>query len=210
MTEPTPKEYHDRADVSARRIARVYATALLDTAEKQGQADTVLAELESLVRDVFEKEPRLEVLLSGAAVGRLARAAVLHKIFAGRASQLFTNFILVLNDHERLDLLRPILTAAIELNDQRRRRLRMLVFSAVPLPDEIRQRLENGVRTFFHLEPVLIPQVDPALLGGLKVRIGDMQYDASVRNRLDNLRDQILARSSHEIQSRRDRFSTGE
>jgi F-type H+-transporting ATPase subunit delta len=210
MTEPSPKEYHDKADVSARRIARVYATALLDTAQKEDQADAVLAELDSLVRDVFEQEPRLEVLLSGAAIGRHARQAMLQGIFAGRASPLFTNFVLVLNDHERLDLLRPILTAAIELNDERQRRLRMFVFSAVPLPNDIRQRLENGVRTFFHLEPVLIPQIDPALLGGLKVRIGDIQYDASVRNKLDNLRDRILARSSHEIQSRRDRFSTGE
>jgi F-type H+-transporting ATPase subunit delta len=170
----------------------------------------VLAELDSLVRNVFEQEPRLEVLLSGAAIGRHARQAMLQEIFAGRASPLFTNFVLVLNDHERLDLLRPILTAAIELNDVRQQRLRMFVFSAVPLPDDIRQRLENGVRTFFHLEPVLVPQIDTALLGGLKVRIGDIQYDASVRNKLDNLRDRILARSSHEIQSRRDRFSTGE
>jgi F-type H+-transporting ATPase subunit delta len=210
MTEPSSREYHDKADVSARRIAKVYATALLDSAQQQGQSDTVLEELDSLVCDVFKNEPRLEVLLSGAAIGRLARRATLQKIFAGHASQLFTHFILVLNDHERLDLLRPILTAAIELNDHRQRRLRTFVFTAVPLPDDIRQRLENGVRTFFHLEPVLVPRIDPALLGGLKVRIGDIQYDASVRNKLDRLRDRILARSSHEIQSRRDRFSTGE
>ena len=69
MTEPSPKEYHDKADVSARRIAKVYAAALLNTAEKLGQAEAVLAELDSLVRDVFEKVPRLEVLLSSAAVG---------------------------------------------------------------------------------------------------------------------------------------------
>ena len=51
MTEPSPKEYHDKADVSARRIAKVYAEALLSAAEKQGQAEQVLAELDSLVRD---------------------------------------------------------------------------------------------------------------------------------------------------------------
>jgi F-type H+-transporting ATPase subunit delta len=210
MTEPSPKEYHDKADVSARRIAKVYAAALLDTATKRGEAETVLAELDSLVGDVFEKDPRLEVLLSSAAVGRHARHETLNKIFKGRASATFANFMQVLNDHERLNLLRSILAAATEMYDERNRRLRVFVFSAVPLPDDVRQRLENGVRSFFHLEPVLIPQTDPAILGGLKVRIGDMQYDASVRNRLDTIRDQILARSSHEIQSRRDRFSTGE
>jgi F-type H+-transporting ATPase subunit delta len=210
MTESSPKEFHDKADVSARRIAKVYAEALLNAAEKQGQTEQVLDELDSLVRDVFEKEPRLEVLMSSAAVGRHARAEALKKVFAGRGSATFNHFLQVLNDHERLSLLRPILTAATELNDQRKRRLRVIVSTAVPLPDEVRQRLETGVRSYFHLEPVLIARVDPGLLGGLKVRIGDMQYDATVLNKLETLRDQILARSSHEIQSRRDSFSSGE
>jgi F-type H+-transporting ATPase subunit delta len=210
MTDPNTKEIPDRADVSARRIAKVYATALLNAAEQQGQAEEVLDEFNSLVREVFEKEPRLEVLLASPAVGRKARKAALEKVFAGRASTTFTNFMLVLNDHERLDLLRPILNAAAELFDERHRRLRVHLASAVPLADDIRQRIETGLRNYFKLEPVLITDVDPALLGGLKLRIGDMQYDATVLSRLNNLRDQILARSSHEIQSRRDHFSTGE
>ena len=210
MTDPSPREFHDKADVSARRIAKVYATALLDTAAQRAEADTVLAELETLVRDVFTREPRLEMLLSSAAIGRRARQKTLQEIFGGRASDTFLNFLQVLNDHERLDLLRPILTAALAMNDERNRRLRVMVTSAVPLPDEARVRLENDVRNRFHREPVLIPHVDAGILGGLKVRIGDMQYDASVRNRLDTLRDQIIARCSHEIQSRRDRFSSGE
>ena len=210
MADPSAKEFHDKADVSARRIAKVYATALLDAAAKHADAETVLAELDSLVREVFAQEPRLEMLLSSAAIGRHARHDTLQKIFSGRASATFLNFLQVLNNHERLDLLRPILTAAIQMHDERNRRLRVEVASAVPLPDDIRTRLETSVRTYFHMEPVLIPHIDPALLGGFKIRIGDMQYDASVRNRLDTLRDQILARSSHEIQSRRDRFSTSQ
>ena len=209
-SDPNLKEYHDRADVSARRIAKVYAETLLNAAQKQGQDQDVLEELGSLVRDVFEQDPRLEVLLSSAAIGRHARREAIQKVFGGRANRLFVNFLQVLNDHERLDLLRPILTAATQLYDERHRRLRVIVSSAVPLPDDLRQRLEENIRTHFHLEPVLVPQIDPKLLGGLKVRIGDMQYDGSVLSRLETLRDQILARSSHEIQSRRDRFSINE
>jgi hypothetical protein len=55
-----------------------------------------------------------------------------------------------------------------------------------------------------------MPEVDPGVLGGIKVRIGDMQYDATVQNRINKLRDQFLARGSHEIQSGRNRLSVGE
>src|SRR3954470_17878290 len=119
MTEPTPKEYHDRADVSARRVAKVYAAALVKTAEQRGEAEGVLAELDSLVRDVFEKDARLEILLTSAAIGRHARREALQRLFVGRASATFANFVQVLNDHERLSLLRPISTAAIEMHDER-------------------------------------------------------------------------------------------
>src|SRR5262245_57803158 len=160
-------------DVSARGIASVYAEALLNAAEKEGQVDTVLEELASLVNDVFNRDPRLETLFSAAAIGRKARAEALAKVFEGRASDTFNRFLLVLNDHERLDLLRAILVEARDLNDERRRRLRVLVYSAVPISDAQKKVIETRVRERFELEPVLVPILDPSLLGGLKIRIGD-------------------------------------
>jgi F-type H+-transporting ATPase subunit delta len=56
------------------------------------------------------------------------------------------------------------------------------------------------------MEPILDLQVDPQLLGGLVVKIGDWLYDGSVRARLQAFRDHLIARSSHEIQSGRNRF----
>jgi F-type H+-transporting ATPase subunit delta len=195
-------------DVSARRIASVYAEALLNAAQKQGQVDAVLEELDSLVKDVFNRDPRLETLFSAAVIGRKARAEAIAKAFEGRASDTFYRFLLVLNEHERLDLLRAILIEARDLNDERRRRLRVLVYSAVPISDAQSKAIETGVRQRFELEPVIVPILDPSVLGGLKIRIGDRQLDATVRARLDSIRQQLLERSSHEIQSGRDRYST--
>ena len=84
------------------------------------------------------------------------------------------------------------------------------MYSAVPLDDDVQARIRQEIHDDFNLEPVLILHVDPSLLGGLKVRIGDTVYDSTVRTRLNNLRNQLIERSSHEIQSRRDRFSTSE
>jgi F0F1-type ATP synthase delta subunit len=53
----------------------------------------------------------------------------------------------------------------------------------------------------------LSEKLDPALLGGLVIRVGDTVFDGSVRTRLRRIREQLLQRSTHEIQSRRDQFS---
>jgi F-type H+-transporting ATPase subunit delta len=203
---PASAEY--RADVGAERLARVYAESLLAATADAGQVQQVIEEIDSLLDDVFRSDHRLEVIFSSAAVGRHARRGVIEKVFTGHASDLFVKFLLVLNEHERLDLLRPVRQALHDLDNERNHRTKVHVFTAIPLPADFGARIAGAVRQRFGLEPILIPHVDPSLLGGMKIRIGDRQIDATVRTRLDNIRTQIIARSSHEIQSRRDHFST--
>jgi F-type H+-transporting ATPase subunit delta len=85
--------------------------------------------------------------------------------------------------------------------------MRVKVRSAVSLADDQRQHLLQDLRETFHLEPILDENVDPYLVGGMTVQVGDWLYDASLRTQLETLRDQLIARSSHEIQSGRNRFS---
>ena len=198
------------ADVTAQRVARVYAEALLNAAEKHGQGDAVLEEYRSLIEEVFSANPQVEILLSSAALGRTKRKAALERVFEKRASAVFFNFVLVLNNHERLELLRPILVALQDLHDERARKIRVQVLSAALLPAEQQDRLAQEIRDAFGLEPILETETDPELLGGLKVRVGDWQFDGSLRTQLESIRSEILERSSHEIQSRRDRFSTAD
>jgi len=133
---------------------------------------------------------------------------VIQSVFGTRASELFVNFLLVLNKHERLDLIRPILAAFRELSDERAKRLRVKVRSAVPLAEDQQARLRNELQETFHREPLLETAVEPDLLGGMIVSVGDWVYDASVRSQLETLRKQLIERSSYEIQSGRNRFSS--
>jgi F-type H+-transporting ATPase subunit delta len=208
MAEQTDHQPPPAADVGSQRVARVYAEALLGAAEEQGQGDAVVEELEALVRDVIRTDPNIEAFFASAAIGRSAKAEVIENAFKGKASPLFYNFLRVVNEHERLGLLAPILTAARALRDQQARRIRVQVRSAAPLGDDQRERLARELRDNFQLEPVLEARVDPDLLGGLVVKVGDWLYDGSVRTRLDTLRKQLIERSSYEIQSRRDHFSS--
>jgi len=207
MNDDKDADFEPIADVSAQRVARVYAEALLNAADKQGQSDDVVEGLDSLIRDLFQAELQLEAFLTSSAVGRERKARLIDKVFENKASVLFVDFLKVLNQHERLNLLRPILAAAKELRDARAKRIRVQVRSAVPLANDQENRLRQQLRETLKLDPVLQTAVDPELLGGVVVRVGDWLYDASVRARLESIRNQLIARSSHEIQSGRDRFS---
>lgn len=201
-----PKEQF--ADVSTQRLATVYAAALLNAAEHAGQVGQILEEVDSLIDDVFRVDPRMETLFSSAVMGRKAREEALRKVFGTTASPTFLNLLLVLNHQERLELIRPIRKAVHALHEERAGRLHVHVTSAIPLAEEFQQRIAGAVRERFQREPILDLHVDPALLGGLRIRIGDRQYDATVRARIDNLRNQLITSSSYEIQSQRNRFSS--
>jgi F-type H+-transporting ATPase subunit delta len=74
------------------------------------------------------------------------------------------------------------------------------------LADDQRERLTGELRGAFGKEPVLRSSVEPGLLGGLIVQVDDWVFDSSVKTRLENIRHQLVERSSHAIQSGRDRF----
>jgi F-type H+-transporting ATPase subunit delta len=187
-------------DDTTRHVARVYAQALLDAAGKRQQADEVLDELNALVRDVLNREPALEEFLASPTVGRDRKEKVIRDAFEGRADEVLVSFLLVLNRHDRLELLRAVAQEYRALYDAQTGRMPVQVESAAPLAADQEERLRQELRARFKgREPVLVTRVNPDLLGGLVVRVGDWVYDASVRNRLALIRHQLIERSSHEI-----------
>jgi F-type H+-transporting ATPase subunit delta len=209
MSEQQIQVHHPTVmDDEARQVARVYAEALYRAAERLGQAEQVLHELDELVSGVFRADPGLELFFTSASIGRDRKAEVLRKAFTGRASDVLEHFLEVLNHHERLGSIRAIADAYRTLHNRRTRRVVVDVRSAVPLTDEERNRVREDVRAVGHIEPILQESVEPELLGGLVIRIGDWVYDASVRTRLDTIRTDLIERSSHAIASQRDRFGS--
>jgi F-type H+-transporting ATPase subunit delta len=208
MTETTDSRTQVKLDAGAQRVARVYAEALLDEAQQQNLAQEVLDDLEGLQRDVAGADPMLANFFVGGVVGRQARAEALRRAFEGKVPPILLNFLLVLNDHERLEVLRAVLVQYRALYEERTGKIRVDVRSAVPLDDDHRNRLLVELRHTLGREPVLDARVDPDLLGGLMVQVGDYLFDATVRTRLDTIRNQLIESSSHAIQAGRDRFSS--
>lgn len=180
-------------------VAKVYADAAWEAACAQGVERDFVDEFHSLIVDVLDQEPQLEVFLRLGSVGRDRREEMLRTAFAS-ASPLLRDFLLVLNRHDRLGALRAIDYRLHQLAAERDRRVPVVVRSAVTLSDSLRERIVSGVRSRFGVEPELRVVVDPRVLGGLMVRVGDVLYDYSTRSHLDRLKESILARSTHEAQ----------
>lgn len=186
-------------DDEARQVGRVYAEALYQAAEKQNAAGEVLEELEALTEGVFAQSPGLEAFFASGSAGREHKAAALKSAFEGRSNAVFVDFLNVLNDHDRLDMLRPIAQAYRALHNRKTHQVVMEVTSAVPLTEAEREQLRAGLRSLGRYEPVLKEHIDPEILGGLVVRVQDWVYDASVRTRLASVRNYLIERSTHAI-----------
>ncbi|MBN2475773.1 MAG: ATP synthase F1 subunit delta [Pirellulales bacterium] len=194
------------ADVGVEHVANVYAKALLGAAENAGFTQTVLDEFQSLVADVLDRSPKLEAVLASGLVSLDDKTGILDRMFQGRASPTFVHFLKVVARHGRLDCLRVIHRRFELLYDEMRGRIQVRVATAAPVGDALGTRIADALRVALGAEPVVEQVVDSGLIGGALVRVGDTVYDGSVANQLKNIRQQMIDRSVHEIQSRRDRF----
>ncbi len=195
-------------DIDAQQVGALYAKALLSATEAAGQTESVLLEFDSLIANVIDRQPKFESVLASGVVPAEEVVGVIDRAFAGRASPLFLNFLRVLASHGRLKNLRATHKAAHELYNKLRGRVQVRVTTATNLREEMATHIAGAIRGALGREPVLERRVDPDLIGGLVLQIGDTVYDGSVATQFERLRVQMLDRSVHEIQSRRERFSS--
>ncbi len=194
------------ADAGVEHIADVYGEALLGAAESAGRTAELLQEFESLVTDVFQRFPKLEQILASVLISHDEKAGILDRVFGGRFSPLFLSFLKVVSRHGRLDCLRAIHRQSCLLYDRLRGRVHVQLTTATPVSDAMAGRIAAGLRPVVGGEPILRRLTDPELIGGAVLRLGDTVYDSSIANQLQVIRQQMIDRSAHEIQSRRDRF----
>ncbi|RLS52092.1 MAG: ATP synthase F1 subunit delta [Planctomycetota bacterium] len=204
----TARPKHVLEEPSARSIAMVYAVALLDAAKSAGM-DQPLEELTGLL-DAVHAHPEFESLLSSAMLNRDDKQGLVERTLKPRCSEFLGNFLVVLAKHDRLDLLSTILHEATQEQERRSGCQRVLVRSAMELSSDQLESIRSQLKAAMPTDPIVIPQVEPALLGGLIIQVQDTIFDGSVATRLTNLKQRLRERYVHEIQGGRDRFSSPE
>jgi F-type H+-transporting ATPase subunit delta len=186
-------------------LARVYAEALAAVAGAELAA--LDGELAGLV-ELFEREPRLERLFANPLVDAGDKRALLERALRGRASDALVDALQVMRAKGRLGLVRAVAHELHELHLEREGRIEVLVVSAVPLEAEQRAALETAAARRTGKQPILVERVDPTLLGGLVVSIGDDKIDSSVTAELARLERDLMGRAARELHSGKSYFQS--
>lgn len=198
---------HDTVmDVTVERLARVYAKAFIGATGEQSDAGNYVVELKSIVDEVLNRFPKFEQVLQSSLVSPEQKEELLDRIFGKAGSPLVVNFLKVLTRHGRLSLLRAVARQAEKLQKERSGLTDVDVRVAKELDDDIKNVIQTRVHNALGTKPILNISVDPSLIAGIVVRVGDRIFDGSLKTRLEQARHAMIARATEQIETRPERF----
>ncbi len=170
-----------------------YANALADVALAQGAADAALKQLSDFAA-AFSGSAELRNALASPGVSREAKHGVIEKIAARvGAGKIIRNFLFVIADHRRTHILPEILTTFEEVVRQRQGMAEAEISSAVELSAAQKKKFAQTLEKLTGKKIEAKYSLDPTLMGGAVVRVGDTVYDGSVRNSLNEMRARLVA-----------------
>jgi len=178
--------------MSAAHVSRRYARALLDIGMSENGLDALVSDV-TKIAETFASSADLRAALLNPEVAHTARKAILTEICAKLAvGKTARNATLLLGDRNRVALLPEIAHMLREMNDAQKGLLRAEVTTAVALSDAFYQKLLATLERISKKRVVLDKKHDPALIGGVVLRIGDLVLDSSLKTRLDGLKHALL------------------
>jgi F-type H+-transporting ATPase subunit delta len=167
----------------------MYARALFEAAKDQGRLDEVRQELGDFMASVADV-PELRSLLRNPQLDPRARRAALENLL-GESEELVRNFLLVVAEKGRAGQLEEIHREFERLVAAEERRLRVELTTAFELSDDDARGIVKQIEEASGQQVEATRKVDPSLIGGLVLQAGSLRVDASVRGRLNRLRQEL-------------------
>ena len=170
-------------------IASVYARSLFEVAQEQKKLDKIRDELGEFA-DALNESRKLQVFLFSPYFSTKEKVEGLDKAVSG-ADETTINFLKLLIEKHRTPVIFRVRAEFDRLWEQENKLLPVQVTSAVELPKSTVKQIGDRIAEQTDRKVELTSTVDPDILGGIIVRVGNSVLDASVRNRLEQLRKQV-------------------
>jgi ATP synthase F1 delta subunit len=171
----------------------VYGEALYEAAADLGKTDEFVAAVR-MIADSFKKQPEFFLLLRMPSISPRERKEIAAKVFAGRVPQELLNFLYVLMDKRRVGSFEGVARAFEKKANAAEGVMQGTIESAVELTKDRIARFEEETGKLLRGNVKLEAIVNPNLIGGVRIYINGKLIDASVRSKLDDLRDKIMSR----------------
>ena len=172
--------------------ANRYAKAIFELAAEDGKIEAWSREL-ALIRDVLD-DPTARAILANPSVSVETRLKAVEALDVPGISTRGLNLMRLLVASRRVDRIDEIVEHYEVLADEAAGRVRASVTTAIPLSEADREKLGADLSARLGKDVRLVAQVDPSILGGLLLQVGDRLTDASVAGRLDQLRRKVLVK----------------
>lgn len=177
--------------MSESRAAIRYAKAILDLAVENKATDALESDMRSIASTISESKELREMLASPVIPGDNKKKA-LNTIFK-EGNSITEGLISMLVDNKRIGMLNEVALKYIILNEQLKGQDVALVTTAVPLTPELEKKVLKEIGKHTANKVTLKNKIDESIIGGFVLRIGDLQYDASIVNKLNNLRREFAS-----------------
>jgi len=168
-------------------VATRYAKSLLQLANEKGQLETVFSDMQ-LVAKVCHENKEFISFLKSPIIKTDKKVAVIKEIFAGKVSDVTSNFLVVLTHKRRELYMEQIADAFVEEYKKHKNILTAIITSASGIDSTVKAKVLELVKQNTNGEVELVEKIDKDLIGGFVLRIGDRQVDASISRKLNDLR----------------------
>lgn len=172
--------------MSGARAAIRYAKAVLSLASDQNSADAVNNEMK-LISSTIAESKDLSDMLQSPVVKSSVKKTILLEVFKN-AHKITVNLIDTLITNKRLDLISDVALSYSRLFDELKGTQVATVTTAVPLTDDLKVKVLAKVKELTGKEVEVKSIIDESIIGGFILRVGDIQYNASIANKLNKLK----------------------
>ncbi len=172
------------------RAALRYAKAILNLAKDVKEESAVEKDMQLIVTTISENQ-EFEVVLDSPIIKATDKMKVLNAMFANKVNNITLGLFNLLLENKRISLLGSIAKQYSILYDYYKHIQVAKVTTAVPITSDIEQQVLAKIEALTGEKANLENEVNPAILGGFILRVGDVQYDASISNYLNELKKEF-------------------
>jgi len=171
------------------RAAIRYAKAILDIAHDKGAATEVSNDM-AMIASTIDGNSELKTFIGNPTTSVEMKNNAIGEIFAG-ANATTKGLFRLLHENKRFEILSDVASEYNRLFEEMNGMEKAIVTTAIPMDTELEAKVLSKILTFSNKKVIIENIVDPAIIGGFILRIGDQQYNASVANRLQVLKREL-------------------